>query len=288
MQAFAPLYQQEMRAKIEEAGLLNHWYTLALARGAAPEPLTLQRYCQLFPYNHPDLLAERLDSLARQKWLKPDKEGGYQLSRKGRRIVEQLFRSAQKRIGTVDLLTQERMAHYAQLLEQVVHAALDAQQPEDKWALRLSRWADPGKSAPPAVRIEQYLTDLVRFRDDVHIACWSKYPVSAQAFEAFTMVCRQEADTPDSLAETLGHRGYSAEDYTQALIKLAAINWVEQTLKGFQATEKGMRIRADIENETDRLYALPMLCLREEEIVALTRGLDDMVQELDTVCQTNS
>ncbi len=288
MQAFAPLYQQEMRAKIEEAGLLNHWYALALARGAAPEPLTLQHYRKLFPYNHPDLLAERLDSLARQKWLKPVREDGYQLSRKGRRIIEELFRSAQKRIGAVDLLTQERMTRYAQLLEQVVHAALSAEQPEDKWGLRLSRWADPGKSAPPAVRIEQFLTDLVRFRDDVHTACWSKYPVSAQAFEAFTLVCRQEADTPESLVEALGHRGYSAKDYTQALIKLAAINWVEQTLKGFQATETGMRIRADIENETDQLYALPLLCLREDEIVELTRGLDDMVQELAAICQTNS
>ncbi len=265
MGAFAPFYQQKMRKAIEEEELPNQWFTLNLVRGAEPEPFTLERLHEILPYTKSSQFAENLEELKRQKWLKSTVEGAYRISDKGRRKIERVYKVAHEAIGAVEVLPASELETLSALLQRVVEATLSADEPKDKWALRYSRWSDPGHNAPLSVKVDQYLTDLIRFRDDAHIAAWKLCDVSPQAWEALTFLWRDDAHTAEELAENLPFRGYSAEEYQAALCELAEHGWAEQTLDGFKITEQGERLRQGAENETDRLYFGPWDCLRASE-----------------------
>jgi DNA-binding MarR family transcriptional regulator len=265
MGVFAPFYQQEMRKAIEEQGLPNQWFILNLARGLKPEPLTIDRLHELFPYTKSNQLANQLKDLKRQKWLKVVREGEYRISNKGRSAIEKVYNVAQEAIGAVEGLPADELKMLSGLLERLIESTLSAEEPAKKQALQISRWTDPGRNAPLAVKVDQYLTDLVRFRDDAHIAAWKPYDISPQAWEALTFIWRGEAQTAEELVEKLSSRGWTTKEYQQALLELAEYGWVEQTLDGFRITEQGKRIRQEAEAETDRLFFGPWNCLREIE-----------------------
>jgi DNA-binding MarR family transcriptional regulator len=269
MGAFAPFYQQEMRQAIEDQGLPNQWFALNLAHGAEPEPFTVERLHGMTPYTKYSQFADNLAELKRQKWLLPTGDGAYRISAKGRRAIEIVFETAQKAIGAVDVLSASELETLCGLLQSLVEASLSAEEPTDKWALKYSRWTDPGQKTAPAVKIDQYLTDLIRFRDDAHIAAWKPLNVSPQAWEALTYLWRNEAHTAEELAEKLVFRGFSAKEYQKALCELAERGWAEQTLDGFRITEGGERLRQKTEEETDRIYFCPWESLRESEIEQL-------------------
>ena len=71
----------------------------------------------------------------------------------------------------------------------------------------------PGPDAAPATQIDQYLTDLLRFRDDAHLAAWVNLGVDGRTWDAFSAVWREDNISAASLAETLSNRNFTADDY---------------------------------------------------------------------------
>jgi DNA-binding MarR family transcriptional regulator len=177
------------------------------------------------------------------------------------------------RIEPLPLDDQRRLLD---LLKQVVEASVAAPQPRDKRHLAASRKVDPGEDAPPVARIDQYLTDLTLFRDDVHPAAWREYNINGPAWEVFSLIWEGEATTLAALAERLASRQHPPELIPQSIQDLIARGWIEQDRGAYVATEEGRALRQEAEDETDRLFYAPWACLSEAE----TAELRDLLERL--------
>jgi predicted transcriptional regulator len=267
MRAFGPFYWEPMRKAIEETGTPDNWFGLSLARGSDPAPFTLERFRAMSPYAAPERLAERLEALVELELLEEVGEGAYRLTDLGRKGVEDVFDAALQGLGTCEPLPAGEMDRLNRLLRRIVDATLDSPEPEEKWSMRYSRWTDPGEGGSGASKADQYLTDLLGFRDDAHIGAWKPYDVSGPAWEALTFVWRGDANTAEGLAERLQpFRGYAVEDYQGALQDLADRGWAVEDAGAYQLTEEGKRVREAAEEETNRLFFGGWSALNEGEL----------------------
>jgi DNA-binding PadR family transcriptional regulator len=266
MRAFGPFYRAAMQNAIQDSGAtLDNWFGLSLARASDPAPFTVGRFHALFPYTAQERFAQTLDALAQLELLERVGEDAYRLTDLGRRAVEDVYEAAQQGLEAIEPLPADEMERLNGLLHRLVEATLDAPEPAEKGAIACSRWTDPGESASGSVLTDQYLTDLLRFRDDAHLAAWKPYDVSGHAWEALTFIWRGEAGTAEELAEKLPYRGHSAEAYAEALGDLVDRGWVEKAADGYRVTEKGDALRREAEDATDRYFFAPWACLDVNE-----------------------
>ena len=169
MQAMGPFYQDSMRSAIEASGVQQQWFGLNLARGCYPEPLTLDRFHEMAPYTKRERFAELFEVLIDTGNMERVEAESYILTPKGKEAVEAIFNAPQADMDAIEALPDEEMTQLNTLLHRIVDATLQAPEPAAKWAIAYSRWTDPGESASQAVKTDQYLTDLARYRDDAHI-----------------------------------------------------------------------------------------------------------------------
>ncbi len=284
LRAIEPFYREAMAGAIQESGAPTNWILLRLACACDPQPITVERLQAGNSYGSPKRFAERLEQLAQAELLERVGEDAYRLTDQGRAAVKSIFDAAQAKIAPLDLLPAADMAQLNGLLYRVVEAMLAAPEPADKWSLRSSRWTDPGPDAPPFVKLDQYLTDLSSYRDDAHPAAWQPYGASGQAWEALTFIWRDQADTPEKLAELLPFRQYTAADYEAALRDLAARGWVVEESGRYKLTNQGRRIREEAEATTDRYFFAGWNALSEAELaqvhVLLTRAHEALQKEV--------
>lgn len=285
MQAFTPFYQEEMGRIIAEKGPQTGWFALHLARGAEPEPLTMQRFLHVVPYGNPEQGAHMFNELVETGFVAATADG-YRLTSKGRTAVEDVFDVAHSSIGAAPALDDAEMAQAVALLERLVAATLAAPEPEAKWSLRYSRWTDPGAAAAANARIDQYITDLYRYRDDAHVAAWQPHGVSGQAWEALTFVWRDEADTAAALGEKLANRGYTADQYAEALAQLVQRGWLVEENGRYALTDAGRRVREDAEAATNRHFFVGWQALDENELEQLHVLLTRLTERLRAAVAT--
>ena len=95
------------------------------------------------------------------------------------------------------------LARLVELLYGLVMASLAAPEPPAKTCLRIARRYDPGTAAPLAVRLDQYMSDLDVYRDDVRLAVWPGLGVSGQAWDASTLLWRTGTATLDQVSARL-------------------------------------------------------------------------------------
>jgi predicted transcriptional regulator len=282
MRAFVPFYQEAMQKAIQDTGAPDDWYGLNLARGSDPRPFTIEHYQAMFPYTSQKRFAEILGNLAQLGLLKKVEENTYQLTDLGREKVEAVFEAAHRGLDTIEPLPADEMDQLNNLLHRMVQATLEAPEPAEKWALACSRWTDPGEKASGSVKADQYMTDLLRYRDDAHIAAWRPYDVSGRAWEALTFIWRGDASTAEELVEKLPFRAHSAEDYEEALRDLAVRGWLVKEAGAFKLTKKGKQVREEAEEATDRYYYVGWSALNEEELGQLENLLTRAKENLQT------
>ena len=283
MQAFTPFYWGAMQKAIQDSGVPDAWFFLSLARGSDPQPLSLERVRALAPYGAQGPIVERLEKLAQLELLERVGDDAYRLTDPGRETVEGIFEAAHQDMTSIETLSAGDVDQLNSLLQRLVKATLESPEPDEKWSLAYSRWTDPGEGAPGAVKTDQYLTDLLRFRDDAHIAAWRPHGVSGCAWEALTFVWRSDARTAKELEKKLPYRGYTAEAYAEVLANLVERGWIEEADDGYQATDKGQTLRQQAEDETDRIFFAPWACLNVRESVqlhGLLARLKDELQQL--------
>ena len=284
MQAFAPYYQKEAVQKIEDAHARDVWFVLLLTRGAEPQPLTLDYYQKINPYSSPLRLAEQIEQALSEGFLEEETPGNYRLSLPGRSALDAFFDTAHAGLSQVPTLPTAEMNRLAQLLANIVKATEVAPKPQQKISLASSRWSDPGNGSPAAVKVDQYITDLLRYRDDAHHAAWQPTGVKGLEWESLTLVWKDEANTAAQLEEKLARRGYSENDYAAALHSLAQRNWLAGQDGQFQLTTEGKRIRDNAEDETDRLFYTGWAVLNKSDLAVL----DDLLGDLKELLQKNT
>ncbi|MCI0394884.1 MAG: hypothetical protein L0332_14450 [Chloroflexi bacterium] len=283
-QALAPHYGPAAAPVLEAAGMQGaDWYVSNVARSRYPEPVTAAYLHSFFPYF---TLANREKGLAEaagRGFLETAGDGAYRLTASGRAGVEGFFEAARQAIARLDPLPPAELERLAGLLQRVRAAVESAPEPAGKRHLHYSRSVDPGLDAPAAVRIDQYLTDLGLYRDDSHLAAWQPHGISGQAWEAFTFVWRDEANTLAALAEQLSFREHTADSYAAALQELAARGWVEEVDGRYQITEAGRLLREAVEETTRHYYDAPWQALstaEQAELADLLARFNNRLQEM--------
>jgi DNA-binding MarR family transcriptional regulator len=276
--AFSPYYQEKMIRLTQEYDAPNFWFILNWVRANEPEPFNPEGMLEIVgPYSTGQSTLDRFSEFTERGFLEQDAGGNLTLSDSGRGLIEGFFNSAHEALADVEPLPSDEMTQLQELLGRLVEAAANSSEPADKSRFTNSRWTDPGDDAPAPGRVDQYVTDLYRFRDDAHIAAWGSYGVSGQVWETLTNVWRDEANTAAELAERLSFRGYSEEEYGAALEKLVIKGWVEEVDGRFQVTPNGKRIREEAEEKTDQLFFASWSVLSEKELELL----DDLVTRLN-------
>jgi hypothetical protein len=276
MRAFVPFYQEAMQQAIQDSGVPDSWFGLHLARGSAPQPFTVGRYHAMFPYTSRERYVQSLEELAQLELLEKVGEDAYRLTDLGREKVKAIFKAAHRGLDTIQPLPAGEMDRLNGLLYRVVQATLEAPEPAEKWVLASSRCTDPGEGASGSVKMDQYLTDLIRYRDDAHLAAWKPYDVSGHLWEALTFVWRGDARTAEELTDKLPFRSHTPEANAAALAHLADRAWVQETDEGYQVTERGRAVRQQAEEATDRYFFAPWACLSIVE----TAQLHDLMTRL--------
>lgn len=283
--AFRPHYKMAMVAVIKATGVNKAWFTLYLARGCDPEPFTLAIYKHLNPYDSPELLQSRIDSLVAGGFMEEAPQPGqYHLTRDGHKAIQRIFHIAHREIGKIQILSFSEMRQLADLLEYVVASAMRVPEPLNKHGLLTSRWSDIGSTGPATTRIDQYITDLRRFYADCRMASWQGYGVSGIAWDTLVNLCEGKSSTPEAMVSAV-ERGFTAADYAQAFCELNEHGWVsfDSTTQTYVVTPQGRAIRAEAERVAKSLFYAPwQAALHDEEIAELhhlfNRVLDHLRQ----------
>jgi DNA-binding MarR family transcriptional regulator/DNA-binding HxlR family transcriptional regulator len=272
LRSLGKTYYPEMERTAISAGMADcDWYLLLPALLFDPAPISAARLRVRCPYYSPHIYENRLKPLAKLGYLKAvtssaDEAGyphyEYRLTDSGRMTIEWIIRAADSVLSALhpmDLVALERLSS---LLERLVLASLEADEPPGKWALNHSRKTNPGPDAPIMVRIDQYLTDLGAYRDDAHQAAWGNEPLLkalgsddaappapgnlppspppgvTQALETLTLLWRADKGelnngnsahglSVSQVTTLLEKRGHPRAAYTRALKALSAQGYVE-------------------------------------------------------------
>jgi DNA-binding MarR family transcriptional regulator len=273
LQALGAHYGAALQQANADLGLEGHdWGLLFAVNGVDPEPITAMDLQQFAPYVTAHTLESQISGAVGRGFLAGDDTLGYRLTERGHHAVKRSFGSVHQALAELEPLPAADMRRLIDLLQRLVEATIDSLEPADKRYLLSSRRTDPGDLASAAARIDQYLTDLVRYRDDAHQAAWRPYAIGGSVWEVLTMIWRGEADTVATVAERLERRAQSPETYAQALQELVARGWIAELAGAYRMTELGGALRQATEATTDRYFYTPWSSLNEAEIDEL-RGL---------------
>jgi Mn-dependent DtxR family transcriptional regulator len=236
------------------------------------------------PYTSPASQAKVLAGLAEAGFVNEVEDGRYCLNDRGRAIVDGFYESAHGGMRELQPLPAGELAQLTGLLGRIVQASEQAAEPLLKANLQASRWTDPGDDASAPIRIDQYVTDLLRYRDDAHLAAWNHLEVSGPAWEAFAFIWREEnVNTAEALAERLSFRGFNAEDYAAAIEELVNQGWVAAENGRYRVTDSGTAIREAAEAETDRLFYAGWSTLSTAEVDTLDELLGRLNNNLNEI-----
>jgi hypothetical protein len=263
----------------EELGIpLGEWYGWVMAAPLfEPQPVSARLLHVRAAFTNPVKLDADLARGVQLGLLEPGPAGEYRLTEKGQAGVEHLIQTAWTAMNKLSPLPQADLLRLADLLKRVDDGCLAAPEPPDKWCLRIERHYDPGVDAPVMPRLDQYLSDLVAYRDDARIAVRESYGVSGQAWEASGLLWRGVAMTLDELCERLARRGWSREDYKAAVQELIDRGWVTGDEAEYVVTDLGRAVREEAKDRRDDYFHRPFGCLDEDE-------LDELEQLLTRLC----
>lgn len=283
MGSLAPHYQREMTQTIRETVGFQAYTPTYRAKGALPEPMTLSRWHDLNPYDNPARFADLFENLVAEGYFEKAGEGAYRLTPKGDNGIQAVFTKAQSYIRALgpDLHTDAALERLAASFRKIVEATLAAPEPRAKWHMLYARWTDTGLEDSPLAQVDQYVTDLLLYRDDAHVEAWQRLGVSGHAWEALTLVWRDEANTPEAIAERQAFRGFSVDEYRAALDELVTKGWLSVTDGAYQVTDAGRQVREAAEDETNRLFFVGWQGLSEAELATMTDDVQTLLTQSD-------
>ncbi len=281
MEAFAPHYREAVGQVMKETGLKEHWFAVFAAHALAPEPLVRDFFVALEPRDNPERRLRALQQAAAADFLATEDRKAYTLTDSGRKAMTRFFDAAQEALAAIQPLPESDLDRLGALLNRISAATARARKPSHKPHFELIHQVAPDPEAPTVVQIEHVLTELVMYREDVHIAGRAAMKVSAPAGEALDVIGRGEADSVAALTAALGERrGYGEADYATAVATLVEKGWVSQTDDVLVVTAEGQAALEEAAALTDRLYVTGWKNLKKAEVTALDKLLARLLEDL--------
>ena len=249
-----------------------------LAYGVDPEPLTVDLIHQINPYTNIDHQREEYQTTVERGFLQAVDKNSYQLTEQGREVMGRFYETAGTAVAELQLLDEAKAKQLISLLQRIIETteASDIAKP----FFIMSRRSDPGADAPIPIRIDQYLTDFLRYRDDAHLAAWHEHHLCGHTWEAFSDIWQDGAKTAVSLAETHANRHITAEQYTAGLDKLVERGWLFKKEDEYHITEKGKNLRNQAEEKTNQNFYMGWNALNNKERATLVSLLQETHQNL--------
>ena len=240
------------------------WGLLLAVAAFEPEPTTIGHLLVRSPYTAVNSFQSRLEFLVEKGFLREIEIGSFLFTEAGRGACTDFITVARNAMESLNPFTPPEGEQIRELLGRLVASCLAAPPPPEPWSIRLSLKLIPQQ---PSIipYIEQAFTCLAAYRDDAHLAAWSRASLSATAYEALTHFWRGEVRNLEELADHLEHRGHKILVYERALKELREHRYLNGTDVQPQITEEGRLFRNKVEAETDRLFFAPWSCLAEKE-----------------------
>jgi hypothetical protein len=286
MQALGPHYNDVTTAIFEEHSMQGQdWFYTLMAWSLDPEPFSADMMQTLYPYGSLDLQRQRLADAAEHGFLQAIGLHRYVPTDKGRAAMQGFFSAAQKALADVSPPDGVETARLADRLGRVIAAIAEADEPKLKIVFQTSRKTDPGPKAAPLTRIDQYLTDLYRFRDDAHLAAWQGHQISGPAWEALGYLWEDKAA---DLPEQIERRGFGPEKLAEVQAELVDRGWIAAEGDGYALTDTGRKVRDAAEKETNRLFFAPWnATLSEAEIQEVGNQLIALRDALNALAEAS-
>jgi hypothetical protein len=275
-------YNDTVEEEMKKSGLtaVDFYRGILPAKHFDPDPISAQALGIRGPYAAAPYYDKILKNLKESGFFDHAQEGGYFLSRQGHMVFRRIIGEIYRLMDTAPLLKVPEMEELKILLARIVQASLLSSDQPRKWAILHSRRMDPGLNVPPIVSIDQYLTDLLAYRDDVHLQSWIHLDVSAHAWEMFSLIWKGEVKTLEELLIRMEYRMFPNKETLTAINDLIRKGWIE---KGNQPklTEKGREIREAAEELTDQYFYTPWEVLSKQEKTKLGTLLTQLSQGLE-------
>lgn len=245
------------------------WF-LVQAAEFDPEPLSVERLRVRDIYAAPRLVGALLELMASERWLSRLNEDEYALAQPGRRLLHRVRQRREDALASLAPPAGVDVDRLLSLLDRLIRASLEADDPPGTWCLAHSRNRAPAPDATALIRLPQLFADFNAFRDDAHMAAWRPYSVDGRTWEAFAFFCNGQAETATGLAEQLYYRGYDESEYAGALADLARRGWLAATdTERYTVTAAGRAAHAEAEARTDTYFYAPWTTLSDDEVAEL-------------------
>jgi hypothetical protein len=271
--ALMPHYESEIECIIEESDLESRiWGILLSVKNFEPDHTTPAHLLVRVPYTAAELYLAQLYEATQAGYLEEVNTGKFRLSSRGRSELNRFITDARDAMLKADPLSRDDSLKLADLLDKLVINCLETDPPPDTWSIRLSHKLMPSKDQRMPY-IEQQFSCLAAFRDDAHLAAWQQSGLSATALETLTYLWRDQANSITSLTRLLAHRGHSLWVYADALAVLREYGYVAGDDDVLIVTPLGREFRSQVEEDTDRFFYAPWICLTDPEKSELTQLL---------------
>ncbi|MHB8088930.1 MAG: helix-turn-helix domain-containing protein [Anaerolineaceae bacterium] len=226
-----------------------------------PDPISAERLRKRTPYNSLSYYQKPLLSVYAAGYLDMVPEGGYRLNDKGHHAYIEVMKIAYQTLEEINSFPQDKCKELKTILGKLVQACILSTDQPNKWSLLHSRRLDPGHEVTAIISIDQYISDLVAYRDDAHTASWSGYIINPLAWDILGLLWRGLTSTIEEIILKTNKRGWTEQETANAIEELNSKGWIE----GFSLSQKGISIREKAERMTDQYFFSPWDRLSNED-----------------------
>jgi DNA-binding PadR family transcriptional regulator len=232
-------------------------YLLLALPSFKDSPISIELLNVRSPYTNEEIYRKRLESMTRVGILDALDEDHFTLTERGKRAFEILRNAAYSGMSSVAPLPAKDLAKLADLLIKRVNSCLAAPEPPGKWCIQHSHELDPGPAAAVMVRLDQYLSDVIAYRDDAHLAAWKPTGVDGHTWDVLTLLWLNGSESIDTAMQKLVRRGHPFEKPEEAFKTLVNLHWANYSLDFYTITQEGREARQKAEELTDTYFYAP-------------------------------
>ncbi len=272
--ALEPFYDPTVCKAGEDYGLdAAETYLLLALPTFEPQAVIVPLLNIRSPYTASEVYARRLDSITRSGLLSSNDSEHYSLTKSGTKAFQAILDAGRNAMASLAPLPGAELKELAEMLAVQAAACDAAPEPPGKWCISHSRKLDPGPGAAEIVHIDQYLSDLLAYRDDSHLESWKDLEVTGHIWDVLTLLWLNESESVDTLVQKLSHRGNSFQQTEEAVRNLVRRNWAENSFGKITITPKGREIRQAAEVLTDQYFYAPWKTLTDQQLNRLVELL---------------
>jgi hypothetical protein len=251
--------------KIDEAVMM----LLLTLQTYGSDPIAPDMVVARFPFTSVSLIKNHMQQLTKLDLLNPGPGDCYTLSQKGNTLCKKISQALSNSITGILPLSAVELMDMASRLKEISDACLAEGEPPQKCCVIQQRKLDPGVGAPIMVRIDQFIKEILAYRDDSHSSAWKAYGVDAHAWEILTLLWQVNQLDRLSLFEQLAGRGFSSDDTYSSIELLSKRGWIVTANDEIKISPFGSEIRRIAENTTNRYFYTPWQLFDEPDLTQL-------------------